>query len=129
MAKANAVAIVNREVRRVPANWWHPIDWNSLRGGGSPRPIGVFEEDMPSVEDLEPSQVRIMLYETTSEGTPMSPVFDDTPEGREALCRYAARYCTTFGSATASEAEWAQMLFGGYAVLNLQSGQLEFSEG
>jgi len=46
------------------------------------------------------------LWETTSEGSPISPVF----ETLEALCDYAAEYCTTFGSFTATVDEWRQIL-------------------
>ncbi|MGN6103996.1 MAG: hypothetical protein ACTHU0_02730, partial [Kofleriaceae bacterium] len=46
------------------------------------------------------------LWETTSEGSPMSPVFSTL----EALCAHAADHCSTFGHFKASAAEWRQML-------------------
>lgn len=46
------------------------------------------------------------LWETTSEGSPVTPVFDTL----DALCEYAADNCTTFGSSRVSVAEWRRML-------------------
>lgn len=46
------------------------------------------------------------LWETTSEGSPVSPVFATLDE----LCEWCEKYATTFGSFKASEAEWKQML-------------------
>lgn len=50
------------------------------------------------------------LWETTSEGSPISPVFP-TLDG---LCAYAAINCSTFGSHKASPGEWKQMLDDGF---------------
>lgn len=46
------------------------------------------------------------LWETTSEGSPTSPVFATLDE----LCEYAAKHCTTFASNTASAEGWRSML-------------------
>lgn len=46
------------------------------------------------------------LWETTSEGSPVSPVFATL----DALCEYAAANCSTFGSDTASAEGWRKML-------------------
>lgn len=46
------------------------------------------------------------LWETTSEGSPQTPVFATLDE----LCVYAAEHCTTFGSSRTSAAEWKRML-------------------
>lgn len=46
------------------------------------------------------------LWETTSEGSPVSPVFK-TLEG---LCEWCAEGATTFGSFRASKEEWLKML-------------------
>lgn len=46
------------------------------------------------------------LWETTSEGSPVTPVFSTL----EALCEYAAANCSTFGSSTASAEGWRKML-------------------
>lgn len=49
------------------------------------------------------------LWETTSEGSPDSPVFATL----EALCEYAAEHCTTFGSFKATAEEWRKKLDSG----------------
>lgn len=50
------------------------------------------------------------LWETTSEGSPISPVFDTL----DALCNYAADHCTTFGDARVSASQWRSMLDEGF---------------
>ncbi len=46
------------------------------------------------------------MWETTSEGSPVSPVFEDI----EMLCQYAADFCTVFGKEKTTAAEWRRML-------------------
>lgn len=50
------------------------------------------------------------LWETCSEGSPVSPVF----ETMEELCDYAAANCSTFGRDTASADQWREMLDEGW---------------
>ena len=50
----------------------------------------------------------VQLYETTSEGTPISPVFHK--DDFEKLCEYAAKNCTTFAWFRATKEEWKRML-------------------
>lgn len=46
------------------------------------------------------------LWETTSEGAPISPVFETI----ERLCEHAAENCTVFGGTKASAEQWRKML-------------------
>ncbi len=46
------------------------------------------------------------LWETTSEGSPVSPVFSTLDD----LCRYAAKHCSTFGDEKATFEQWKKML-------------------
>ena len=46
------------------------------------------------------------LWETTSEGSPVSPVFETLEE----LCAWCETNATTFGSFKATKEEWMQML-------------------
>jgi hypothetical protein len=85
---------IGREVRRVPANWEHPRD-----GSGNLIPLDANMPYTPSEiqEGLEEGWLKntppdygmaimpqwpeaekthLQMYETTSEGTPVSPVFD-----------------------------------------------------
>ena len=53
-----------------------------------------------------PTGVGYQLWETTSEGSPDSPVFASL----DALCEWCAENATTFGSYTATAEEWKGML-------------------
>ncbi len=66
---------MGRAVRKVPSEWKHPTD---ERGGYIP----LHSEYMPLWSKEQ--QTHLQMYENTSEGTPISPVFD-TPE---ALARW-----------------------------------------
>ncbi len=57
-------------------------------------------------ESEPPAGEGFQLWETTSEGSPTSPVF----ETLDALCEYAAENCSTFADFKASKEEWKQML-------------------
>ena len=50
----------------------------------------------------------IQLYETTSEGTPLSPIF--RADDLDGLCEWAASNATTFGRYTATKEQWLKML-------------------
>jgi len=56
--------------------------------------------------DEPPEGEGYQLWETTSEGSPVSPVFDTL----DALCEWCAKNATTFGSFKASKEEWEKML-------------------
>ena len=121
--------VCNREVRRMPKGWQHPRDakgrfvpllpadyLSSLSDAGradileSNAAIGYDTEAhlMPQVAGLAPEAVEIAAYETTTEGTPCSPAFDDTPEGRLAVANWCAVHCTTFGDNKADAETWAR---------------------
>lgn len=58
-------------------------------------------------EETEPPEgPGFQLWETTSEGSPSSPVFETI----EALCEWCAKNATTFGSFKASAEKWRLML-------------------
>lgn len=57
-------------------------------------------------ETEPPAGDGFQLWETTSEGSPVSPVFATI----EDLCKWCADNATTFGSCKASADEWRQML-------------------
>ena len=107
--------ISNHEVRIVPAGWQHPVDKRV-------RYAPLFADQMP-----EPNgETEIVAYETTSEGTPISPAFPTTPEGRLDLVRYCSEHCTTFGDHLAGEEAWAVILFGEGAVVT-DDGTIQLS--
>lgn len=121
---------MGRVLRRVPPTWEHPKDkrghyvplherfpYNEeeikegLENGwlDADEPnygIGV----MPQWDERE--KTHIQLYENTTEGTPISPVF--AVSEIDALCSYAAEHCTTFGSFRATAEQWKAMLWEGF---------------
>lgn len=121
---------MSRETRRVPATWEHPKDernhfipllssfgWNAeeiaegLRDGwleNTPPHYGC--PVMP--EWPEEEKTHIQMYETTSEGTPISPVMD-TPEN---LARWLAdNGASSFGGFTATYEQWLDTCRRGWA--------------
>lgn len=129
---------MGREVRRVPPNWIHPKDeatqrYRPLFPGEDyePRAREFMEKanadglqkaidwygQAPDANDYMPNwpdseRTHLMMYENTSEGTPISPAFA-TPE---ALARWLADSgASAFGSETAGYEAWLRIARGGYA--------------
>jgi hypothetical protein len=107
-----------REVREIPKGWQHP---RNAAGQYVPLlPEGYsFDEEHDPYPTMPPTfgrETEIAAYETTSEGTPISPAFPNTPDGRLALCRWCASNATTFGKSTAGGEAWAAILFGDAGV-------------
>jgi len=123
--------VSNKEVRIIPKGWSHPRDergrhrpllpadrWPSTpeeqrqwmaeyETAEPPNP----DQFMPSVRGLPAEATEIVAYETTSEGTPISPAFPNTPQGRLDLVNYCAEHGTTFAQHTAGPEAWAAILF------------------
>jgi hypothetical protein len=119
--------IANREVRFIPAGWQHPKDGRDryvpLLPTGYCAANGLTEEErngvgeMPDTSGLSPESLEIAAYETTTEGTPISPAFPNTPEGRLAVANWCAEHETTYGDFKADAEAWAAMLFTDHVVL------------
>lgn len=86
---------MSREVRMVPKDWLHPKD---LDGDYIP----LFEDD-PLMEEGDWFQ----MYETTTEGTPISPVMETPEELARWLTDNRASAC---GSMLATYEEWLRMI-------------------
>jgi hypothetical protein len=107
--------LANREMRRVPLDWQHPLDES-----GCPIPLLARDPDTvdevdyqtPDFSDVPAEQMGICAYETTTEGTTISPVYPDTPAGRFALGRFCANNATIFADQTADVASWCRIIFG-----------------
>jgi len=115
---------MGREVRRVPADWKHPKDSGNYRPlydeyretlaefsqrvdeEGLDAAIAYHgriksEDYMPDWPDKE--QTHFQMYETCTEGTPISPVM----ESPEALARWLAdNGASAFGKQTATYEQW-----------------------
>lgn len=119
---------MGREVRRVPADWQHPRysadDAPHDKAVGRFKPLNdgyadtaarfmemaTEEEYMPDWPEAD--RTHFMMYEDTSEGTPISPAFA-TPEE---LARWLADTgASSFGSMTASYEAWLRVAKGGFA--------------
>lgn len=134
---------MGREVRRVPADWQHPKDpmtgkFKPLLGGSYAADAAEFlamanEKGLqeavdwmgcPDSENYMPDwpaeqRTHLMMYEDTSEGTPISPAFE-TPEE---LARWLAdNNASAFGSSTASYEGWLRVARGGYACSAVITG-------
>ncbi len=155
---------MGREVRMVPADWQHPIEWRKgwrtghpeirfkplhegpyservkewdeesvqweagftkdyANGGHEPKrpdqdyPYSEYAGDRPLAEEYMPefapgTATHFMMYEDTSEGTPISPAFA-TPEE---LARWLAdNNASTFGDGTGTYEQWLPICKGGWA--------------
>jgi hypothetical protein len=141
---------MGREVRRVPANWQHPKESDS-RGRDRYKPLhqdyakqaqaflamqaekGLQEAldyygVAPNQEDYMPDWTEAecthyQMYETCSEGTPISPVM----ESPEQLARWLAdNGASSFGSMTATYEQWLPICQGGWAPSAVMSnGRIE----
>lgn len=125
---------MSRTARRVPADWQHPKDGNRFRPlrDGYARDkaewIAIYEKDgydaaadyfggapfseeyMPEWPDAE--RTHLMMYETTSEGTPISPAFATAEE----LARWLAdNNASAFGGMTATYEQWLATCKAGWA--------------
>ena len=107
----------SREVREIPKGWRHPTD--DRRRHIPLLPFGYrFDEDQTAVPTMPPAlgDTEIAVYETTTEGTPITPAFPNTAAGRLAMVEYCVQHCTTFGEHRSGIEGWAALLFGDAAV-------------
>jgi hypothetical protein len=131
---------MGREVRRVPEKWEHPKELNSRTGRHDYKPLhdgyakqakyfldkvaakGLQEAldyygTAPNKDDYMPDWAEadcthFQMYETCSEGTPISPVV----ESPEALAHWLAdNGASSFGSMTATYEHWLGVCKGGWA--------------
>lgn len=100
-----------------------PIDWDEMWDSDRSKAIVTYEDyagvcpSSPDPENYMPEwteaeRTHLMMYETTSEGTPISPAFA-TPE--ELAHWLADNGASSFGSCTATYDDWLVVCQGGYA--------------
>lgn len=134
----------NRVIREIPLNWAHPKDkdgdyvplLNRKDYPHSEEEMKEFLKEqnlkskkevdkifMPDFSKTPPEEMGISAYEETSEGTLISPIFPNTPEGRFQLLKHCTENETVFGNNKANIEIWAGMLFGKATVqVNLEKG-------
>jgi hypothetical protein len=85
---------------------------------------GIEPDKLAAYEAWEPEEPPFgdgyQLWETTSEGSPVSPVFATLDE----LCVWAESNATTFGDHTTTVEEWKKMLLGG--LVHHREGNITF---
>lgn len=92
---------MGREVRMVNKNWKHPKDSKDFEY------IPTYEDEMPQVD-----ATHYQMYETCTEGTPISPPM----ETKEGLARWLAdNNASSFGSMRATYDQWLSMIDAGFA--------------
>lgn len=109
---------MSRQLYRVPLDFDWPLDkiWDGyLRFMDHHDKADGYECDSPDgvcfacAPSCPPPGAGYQMWETTSEGSPQSPVFKTL----DALCEWCAENATTFGDWTASAAEWRAMFENG----------------
>ena len=125
---------VNRELRKVPPDWEHPRNENGQHislfdhyedalASWEKSPERNCEDERPNPDDYmlvgvpESERTHYQAYQTTSEGTPISPVLA-TPEE-------VARWCAdhkvgTFASTPASYEKWLAIFMGSSSLVPLE---------
>ena len=121
---------MGREVRRVPADWQHPVDatgalipmrqyfpYNAdeilegiIEGWLKNEPPHYGMDVMPDWPEAE--RTHWQMYEDTTEGTPISPAL----ESPEALAQWLVEHqASAFGDLTATYEQWLGTIQRGYA--------------
>jgi len=132
---------MGREVRRVPKGWNHPKDGDRFTPlfDGYVAALASFQDDInkmglarainwngggPQANDYMPDwpvseRTHYMMYEDTSEGTPISPAM----ESPEALAHWLAdNGASSFGRSTATYEQWLTICRGAWAPSMVMEG-------
>jgi hypothetical protein len=87
-----------REARRVTADWQHPVDIDG-------KLIPMFEPQMGDL--MQGVRNHFQMFETTSEGTPISPAFAKAEE----LAKWLADHeIPVFGDALGTREQWLKII-------------------
>ena len=114
---------MGRTLKRVPMDFDHPHNkvWPGyLAEGGNFRPCrepACYDQAQTGCEECEgegrvfipvdpPTGPGYQMWETTSEGSPQTPVFETLRD----LAIYCAKSCTVFGDVRATADEWEERL-------------------
>jgi len=145
--EARGFAVSNREVRQVPLDWRHPKDEDGnytplvdrKEYSNNEEEMRDLREDynltsqeeldklfMPDFSKVPMEEMGICAYESTTEGTPISPVFPNTPEGRFELAKHCMESETVFANYKSGIEAWCVILFGeGLALVDMKDGRVE----
>ena len=106
----------SREIREIPKGWQHPKDARGKYVPLLPADHIFADEEKRETMPRATGETEIMAYEATTEGTPISSAFPNTPQGKLGLVTYCAAHATTFGDHRADAEAWAAILFGDASV-------------
>lgn len=88
-----------------------PKDWGVCKTCGGDALDPTIAEAYNAWEDFDPPAGEgFQLWENTSEGSPVSPVFETLDQ----LCAWCTNNATTFGSSRATADQWRKMLDEGF---------------
>lgn len=108
------------EARLIPAGWQHPRDGRGFVPELPTHDValgGLVLNCMAGVCATDANDPRaVVAYEAVSEGTPVSPAFPDTPQGRLDLCNWLAANEKVMGKRLVDAEAWAAILFGDAAI-------------
>lgn len=146
--EARILMTPTRELRHVPIGWVHPKDGEDYRPLypyihrepqfehlGMRGEREAFEEEkhfmMPDISNLAPEQIGIATYENRTDGTPITPTFPNTPQGRFDLLKYCVGNVPItqgFGNVKPKMgdiAEWGAVLFGEDVLIDAKTGKVK----
>jgi len=127
---------MGRELKRVPMDFawplgeiWHGYEWSLCRDScenckkfASIKGIPLNSYGCPDYETIKgpPIGEGYQLWETTTEGSPQSPVFSNIDD----LCKWCAVNATTFGKCKATADKWREMFEADF--VHHQEGNITF---
>ncbi|MDO8269691.1 MAG: hypothetical protein Q7T54_03410 [Candidatus Levybacteria bacterium] len=148
-AEKGSFASATREIRFVPLSWEHPKDETGAYKPLMSRDMAYTEEEieegladgrissreeldtwfMPDFSNVPEEEMGICAYESTTEGTPISPVRSNNPQGRFEIARYCAENNSVFVTQRGDIETWAAILYSNNtALVDLQNGRVEISD-
>jgi hypothetical protein len=87
--------------------------------GGPPDPAYYLRHPFPA-----DAETGIQLWETVSEGTPISPVFEDSAAGRRQMAEHMAEHDTTSILSHLTADEWLRLITGDAYGTSIHTRQL-----
>lgn len=123
-----------REVRRVPKDWVHPTAWDTYDARKGPWFVPLQNRDMLQyyeegeeidekdfMPDWKPEEMtHYQMYESVSEGTPLSPVMETPEELAQWLVDHKAGF---FGYDTTDRETWRRIIDGASPYLMAGGGK------
>ena len=107
------------EAREIPAGWQHPKDEHGIYIPLLPFGYRLDDDERAPADHMMPpplGDIEIVAYESCSEGTPISPAFPNTSDGKLGLCNWCAANEKLLGKQPVDGEAWAAILFGDASI-------------